>query len=151
MKDEATSNVETITIDEETYYLKECVSKNGNKYQVGYLNEEDALKDASHSYGNLESKSTFFQEVDWPVENPQTWVTITSEEIETTEITRYSLSDNYRMSYYDYRLLFTNLKHYDYYFVDEDGDIYECNTYRNGNHYIRYNSNKPTIKMVKGS
>jgi len=89
--------------------------------------------------------------VDWPVHNPKKWVTTTSEQSETSGITRYSLSENPILSLYEYSLWFTNLDHYDYYFVDETGDIYECNTFSNANHVVQYSSDKPTIQKVKGS
>ncbi|KAF9256736.1 hypothetical protein L218DRAFT_966013 [Marasmius fiardii PR-910] len=50
---------------------------------------------------------------------------------------------------YAYRLIFTNTKGWSFHFLDDTQDCYNCATIRNGNHYIKYNSDQPTIKFVK--
>ena len=64
-----------------------------------------------------------------------------------TGIVWYSLHDN-RPSYYDWRLDITTTRKFDYYFVDESGDKYRINAFASGNHYVRYNSDKPNIVKI---
>lgn len=40
-------------------------------------------------------------------------------------------------------------RNYNYAFTDESGDTYTLTTYRDGAHFLDYNSDKPTIKRVK--
>ncbi|TFY64822.1 hypothetical protein EVG20_g5824 [Dentipellis fragilis] len=49
-----------------------------------------------------------------------------------------------------YILNFTNTYKFDYYFYDETGDNYHVNTYRRGDHYVRFNSDKPKIIFIRG-
>ena len=51
---------------------------------------------------------------------------------------------------YTWCLDFTNELHYNYWFQDEEGDVYNVNTFRNGDHFVCYNSKKPTIVRVSG-
>ena len=72
--------------------------------------------------------------------------------MKTTGITRYNVyGKRVRSKVYSYYVEFTNVENYDYYFVDETGDHYNVNCFRIGNHYVQYNSSKPTIVRVVGS
>ncbi|KAF9262690.1 hypothetical protein L218DRAFT_1000569 [Marasmius fiardii PR-910] len=51
--------------------------------------------------------------------------------------------------FYAYMLWFTNTKGWCFHFLDDTHDCYNCSTIRNGEHYIKYNSDEPTIKFVK--
>jgi|GEM_PF-4730510 len=124
---------------------KEFESKNGKKYQVGCL-EKGNLKEQI-SVNEL-AKADFGIAVNWPITNG--WMQATNNVANIASITRYNLSPNPN-SYYAYILYFTNTQHYDYYFHDETGDSYEVNTYVNSDHYVRYNSDKPTISYISGS
>ena len=66
---------------------------------------------------------------------------------EKTGIVFYSLQDN-NPSAYDWRLDITTNRKFDYYFVDAEGDKYEINVYEAGSHYVRYNSDNPTIVKI---
>ncbi|KAL3587886.1 hypothetical protein FPOAC2_13785 [Fusarium poae] len=54
-------------------------------------------------------------------------------------------------TYYSYIIEFVNTEHYNYHFWDETGDSYSVNTFTNGHHYVRYNSEKPTIISISGT
>ncbi|MFC5045571.1 hypothetical protein ACFSTE_18635 [Aquimarina hainanensis] len=125
---------------------EERTSKNGKKYHIGYHKNAEILEGASSD------KTPFSIEVYWPATDNDNWIVQDSSFIATTGISRYSLNKD-RPWYKVYKkiLNFTCQVHYDYYFTDETGDIYECNVFRNGNHYVQYNSDKPNIIHVKGS
>lgn len=53
-------------------------------------------------------------------------------------------------AFYRYKLYFTNTKHYSYKFFDETGDSYSVNTYRAGDHFVRFDSDKPKIVYISG-
>ena len=121
------------------------ISKNGKEYHVGYHKDAEKLE-------TLSDKPPFNIAVNWPATDNDHWIVQDSSFIAETGISRYSLNKK-RPWYKIYKkiLNFTCQVHYDYYFTDETGDIYECNVYRNGNHYVQYNSDKPNIMNVKGS
>jgi hypothetical protein len=120
------------------------ISANGKEYSIGYH------KDAEKLDTSLE-KTPFNTTANWPpVFSSAPWIVQTSAFIGLTGISRYAL-DQRSASLYTYKLHFTNQVHYDYYFTDNSGDIYECNTFRNGDHYVRYNSDSPTIINISGS
>jgi len=81
--------------------------------------------------------------VDWPVADDN-WKAVTN----VLGISYYKLHGN-RPSNYAYKLEFSNTATWNFIFWDEEGDSYSINTYSIGNHYVRYNSTLPTIKMVE--
>jgi hypothetical protein len=121
------------------------ISKNGKEYHLGHHKDAKKLKKSS-------DKNPFSIQVNWPATDDDSWIVQDSSFIATTGISRYSLDKN-RPWYKIYKkvLSFTAQEHYDYYFTDETGDIYECNVYYNGDHYVQYNSEKPNIIHIKGS
>lgn len=135
-------------MDDKTIYWKECTSKNGNKFEVGYLNEDDSLNNEMLR-ASSDTKNPFTMVVNWALTDPEVWTNTTNSERDESAITRYSVGKSSN-PLYSYHLRFTNLKHYDYYFVDETGDQYEVNCFSNSNHFVRYNSSNPTIVYVKG-
>ena len=103
----------------------------------------------------LASGPSFNIAVNWPVAHAGAWDEwkATGDDVRgTARITRYNLykygtpSDNW-----NYMLQFTNEDTYHYYFTDQEGDTYSVNTFRNGDHYLRYNSNAPNIVRVSGN
>lgn len=122
---------------------KEKISKNGKKYYIGYSKTAKKL-------GKLGDKKPFNQEVDWPVAGNDNWIVQDNAFIAKTGISRYTLYENPWYKFYKYRLKFTCQEHYDYYFTDETGDIYECNAYVNGDHNVQFDSDKPKIMHIKG-
>jgi hypothetical protein len=122
-----------------------AVSKNGNEYRVGTLPGGNDMKEEA----SARSKKAFAIAVNWPV-GDKSWKT-TSPDVQTTAaITHYRLFWKGN-DISPYILWFTNTEHYHYYFIDETGDEYGNNTFRNGNHYIEYSSVKPNIICIKGS
>jgi hypothetical protein len=140
-----------VQVDEDAIIWKEFTSAKGKKYEVGYLSEPGP----DGGPGGQSRKSDFGIAVNWPV-GPNTWITTDSSFLATTGISRYKLHSNdaapgNNVGGYAYRLEFSNEEHYDYNFFDEEGDSYRCNTFSNTDHFVRYNSDKPTIAYIKGS
>lgn len=141
-------------VKEDAIIWREFTSAKGKKYEVGYLSEPGADQGGT---GEATGKSDFGISCNWPVAaEPADWITTASSFKTTTAISRYKLHSNAAASGdnvggYAYRLEFSNEEHYDYDFFDEEGDSYGCNTFSNTDHFIRYNSDKPTIAYIKGS
>jgi len=134
-------------VDESTIIWKEFISKNGNKYEVGYLKKLNLEDDAASNKGL--GKSDFGICVSWPVGTDR-YKNTTPKVDSVASISRYALYDQ-NGTIYKYILYFTNSQRYNYYFYDETGDHYQVNTFRDGNHYVRFNSNKPNITFFSGS
>lgn len=133
-------------VDEKQIHWKEMKSRNGVSYEVGYENEAD-LKQAL-AQAPVQSKSDFGICVDWPV-GDSNWKQTKPNVVQTAAITSYALYQN--SGAYKYILYFTNTQNYNYFFYDETGDHYQVNTFRNGSHYVRFNSQKPNITFATGS
>jgi len=114
---------------------KEGKSKLGKAYEFGPLEEK---KEEVKSGAPLAT-------VYWVPGTP--W-TQTSPDIQALGISRYQLTDNGSSSFYRYTLGFTNTKGWGYAFTDQTSDTYDCDTIRNGDHYVSYNSSKPIIVNV---
>ncbi len=132
--------------DESGIEWTDAVSEKGIPYQVGFRgsNQETVPADAAGE----EAKKDFGIAVAWPLTG-NNWTDTTAEVKSIAAIPRYSLG-----AYggtWAYILYFSNTEHYDYYFYDKTGDSYQVNTYRNGDHYVRYNSSDPAIAFIKGS
>lgn len=64
-------------------------------------------------------------------------------------ITRYNLYKyGQGLTFYNYMLQITNTENWNFIFYDGTGDGYHLSTWRNGNHYLRFNSDKPTIEFI---
>lgn len=126
---------------------KEMKSEQGKTFEVGFLESETKSDEANLACANL---SGFHIDVNWPV-GDASWKYFKEgdKEFDVAAIHRYTLH-RYSGPTYDYILEFSNDKHYNYAFCDEGGDIYTCNTFRNGDHFVRYNSDKPTIVAISG-
>ncbi|MEV4666056.1 hypothetical protein AB0J85_29430 [Micromonospora echinofusca] len=141
-----------VKVNEDAIVWKEFTSAKGKKYEVGYLGEPDADQGGSAA---PEGKTDFGISCNWPV-GANEWITTEASFKTTTAISRYKLHSNADMpgeevGDYAYRLEFSNEEHYDYDFFDQEGDSYRCNTFSNTDHFVRYNSEKPTIAYIKGS
>lgn len=118
-------------------------SGHGNRYEVGRPNYRDekptlALK-------------PFDVDVDWvPVADwACDWIATSEYFRLQTAITRYALCKG-DYGIYSYKLWITNEENYNYHFYDYN-DNYQINTYAKGDHFVRYNSDYPTIIRVTGS
>lgn len=131
-------------VDDDAIDWREHTSKLGRKYEVGYpkdLHERAPL-------GAELTKTNFGISVNWPVSD-SSWKNTDAAVQSRAAITRYALWKYDGL--YTYKLMFTNTEHYNYYFYDETGDSYQVNTYRNGDHYVRYGSDSPNIVYISGS
>ena len=90
--------------------------------------------------------------VDWPAKENDVagqWKNTPADFANVSRITRYNLYFN-DGGFWDWRLDFTNEDTYDYYFRDEEGDVYTVRTWSKGDHYVRFDSKKPKIVNVSG-
>ena len=140
MKDDAINK-----IDEENIEWKEFTSKDGKKFEVGFPKGEASDEAA---FAPAPTKSNFGICLNWIVGDCG-WKQTAGNVQATASITSYALCPN--TGAWKYILYFVNTQHYNYYFYDQTGDYYQVNTFRNGSHYVRYNSDKPTIVFVTGS
>ncbi|KAI1379865.1 hypothetical protein F4677DRAFT_442061 [Hypoxylon crocopeplum] len=116
---------------------KELTSSKGQSYEIGKPAPSAALS----------ALPPFDVDVDWQPGGD--WHTLPGDFIEKTGITRWKIEVSGLI--FKYKLCFTNVKLYDYQFVDASGDSYENNTHTTGDHYINYNSDNPAIKHISGS
>lgn len=127
----------------ENIIWEEQLSSKGNKYYIGHLEQDDSsIKDTS------DGKEDFGITCDWYPSEFETWKNTSPDFARITGIKSYSV--NKYGGIYSYIINFKNTEHYDYTFFDETGDSYTCNTFRNGEHFVRYNSLKPRIVYIKG-
>lgn len=141
------SNKTINDIDENSIRWEKFKSKKGEKYEVGYLKESNLSEEKK---AEILTKSDFGIAVSWPV-GDKTWKSPNPDTQNIAAITNYTLCQQDKGEYYQYILWFINTEHYNYYFYDETGDYYQVNTFRNGQHYVRYNSLKPNIAYISGS
>ncbi len=136
--------------DEDAIYWKEFRSKFGKKYEIGYQKKYDLFEDEKLQLAPAPTKEPFGISVVWTVATNQDWINTPGTVRRTSAITRYALY-KYNRHNYAYLLYITNTLHYNYYFYDETGDYYQINCFRNGDHWVRYNSEKPEIIYFSGS
>jgi len=144
-------------IDDNNIQWRIAKSKNGVSFEIGVEKLEDAIEEVGAAqvalYARSEiqaaaKKNHFGIQVHWHVGDAK-WNYTPGDVKTTTAIMRYSLYE-YSGPKYSYLLAFTNIEHYHYHFEDETGDGYSVHTSRNGRHYLRYNSTKPTILFITG-
>ncbi|KAF7333100.1 hypothetical protein MVEN_00136700 [Mycena venus] len=129
------------------------ISGKGKEYRIGRLpdagskGEDRTAKDAT---GGKFSRAPFGIDVNWPVANTTSWQGTQSDVQTIAGITQYALYQTTN-PLYPYILWFTNTEHYDYFFYDQTGDSYQVDTWRDGSHWVQYNSAKPTILFIKGA
>ncbi|KAM5544981.1 hypothetical protein V8D89_001092 [Ganoderma adspersum] len=134
-------------------------SSNGTEYEVGYPAQgETTDPDAQAKTGGRVVRASgpaFSTPVNWPVAHAGgwgEWKDTTPEVNRVARITKYNL---YKYgggdTNWNYMLQFANEDTYHYYFRDQEGDTYSVNTFRNGEHYLRYNSDQPNIVNVEGN
>ncbi|WP_420551203.1 hypothetical protein [Tenacibaculum aiptasiae] len=133
-------------IDESNIEWKEFITKQGKKFEIGYLDTDEKTSTTIKT----SSKKPFQINVDWEVRKIKKWINTTPDVKTASAISKYALYNQHGITY-KYRLEFVNSKHYDYHFTDASGDTYSCNTFRNGTHFIRYNSSAPNIVTIEGN
>jgi len=140
-------------LDDGNIQWRTAQSKNRVSFEIGVEKAEDAIDeagvlavDAKSETPQTASKDHFGIQVHWQVSNAK-WNYTQGNFKTTTAIMRYSLYE-YSGPKYSYLSAFTNTEHYHYHLEDETGDRYSVHTFRNGRHYLRYNSAKPAILFI---
>jgi len=132
--------------DDNSIEWKTATSQNGVSFSVGREKTESVTEEKTEAAAT--SLKDFGIVVNWPV-GDGSWKDTTGEVKKVTGITRYRLwaveSFPFR-----YELGFTDTMRYNYSFSDEAGNVYQVNTWTTGDHFIRYNSEKPTIVFISG-
>src|SRR4051794_7196849 len=141
-----------VQVNENAIIWEEFTSAKGKKYEVGHLAEPGNANGGRP--GQEVKKTDFGIACNWPV-GDNSWITTDADFHTTSAISRYKLHSNDAAARedvggYAYRLEFSNEEHYDYHFYDQEGDSYRCNTFSNTDHFVRYNSDRPTIAYVTG-
>ncbi|CAE6515396.1 unnamed protein product [Rhizoctonia solani] len=126
----------------ENEWRKEQTAKD-NVYRAGYPCDCPAGGTAKL---HLLKLPPFKIDVNWPVGKEGVWVETTTEVKQTAGIKQYMLYHTFGKE--NYRLRFTNTAHYNYYFQDATADTYNVDCYLNGNHYVDYQSENPTILHI---
>lgn len=85
--------------------------------------------------------------VNWPVGDDK-WID-TDQSVKDEGISRYCLYFNGHPNVDSYTLEFTNTKGWSFHFIDDTKDVYSIDTVWNSDHWLKYNSEQPTIKFVK--
>jgi len=135
-------------VDNDGIEWTKATSKNGVPFEVGIKRTNLKATAKDHREDFTQATSPFFR-VNWPV-GDDTWKW-TSGKLNRDWISRYKLHDN-RPSIYDYRLDITSVaRPVTYKFMDETYDTYSLSVFLEGDHYVRYNSEKPTIVGVNVS
>lgn len=134
------STEQVIAADAAGIVWKEMKSENGATFEVG-VKVSGAATDEGEPDRPRDGPPIA---VDWPV-GDDTWKDV---DTGAKGITRYKLHSN-SPSIWKYRLDFSNVRTGPFVFFDESGDGYKVSTYQIGDHYVRYNSPRPTIKWVQ--
>jgi hypothetical protein len=134
-------------IDDDSIQWTKVLSKNGVPFEVGVKKTEHSIEGESQ----VALRGQPIAHIGTPIPvywlvGDNTWKP-TSGEVLGRCITRYSLFRN--SGYYDNILYITNNQRRVFWFWDETGDYYEIDTYLERDHYVRYNSNQPTIRWVQ--
>jgi len=139
--------------DDSSIQWETVTKKDGVPYKVGWKKIDCAEEEnvVAAKVGKAKAKEDFGIAVNWPVAFE--WVKLSPDVADTTGISQYNLWKCDSVLYTYCLHIFNDVHdyHYNYVFYDETGDDYSINTWRNGEHYVQYSSEKPTIVFVKGS
>ncbi|KAL8861617.1 MAG: hypothetical protein Q9178_002142 [Gyalolechia marmorata] len=139
---------EQTTLNDGAIFWEKATSKKGMVFEIGKKKSGDD-KSKNCDVVVTTTKEDFGLDVNWPLGNSD-WKGSSTDVQSTAAITRYALHSS-SFPRFDFVLEFTNTVNYNYHFYDQTGDSYQVNTYDEGNHYVRFNSAKPTILFVTGS
>ena len=118
-----------------------ATSTNGHEFEVG-------SRSVDAPFEKRATGPPYAMNVSWPVMG-DTWQPVTGEMRTHLGISQYKLYPNAGLIY-KYILKINNYDTFNYFFRDEEGDSYQLNTWTKGEHYVRYNSDKPKIVYVVG-
>jgi hypothetical protein len=124
-------------------HWRDVVSSRGRPFQVGSV--EWSAQGPAISVPT--SKQLFSIDVDWPLTDGK-WKEAGQQVLAVASLSAYSLTEDQFL--YKYILQFSNVKNYEFRFIDASDDYYTCTTYRTGTHFIRYNSDDPRIVHIYG-
>ncbi|MBD0319544.1 MAG: hypothetical protein ICV87_04375 [Gemmatimonadetes bacterium] len=137
----------------EEHIVAEFTSGAGNTYEVGYPkaagytseNLEAEIASASEKRsGSASAEAATFSPLLWVVDGDST---TSRAAIKTGIVGGYVNTD--RGIIYNYQLNFANSSGFGFTFKDLSDDTYFCSTPRNGNHYVNYNSSRPSMVGVQ--
>ena len=111
----------------------------------GGLDKERNAREQLENDAKLRTDNSEWKAVRWPV-GDISWKA--TDDASRLLISRYKLYTNNGLLW-DYKLEFTNTGGSDFDFMDEAGDVYNVFAILDGDHYVRYNSEKPTIVAVR--
>ncbi|KAL9011250.1 MAG: hypothetical protein Q9180_009210 [Flavoplaca navasiana] len=136
------------TLDETNIKWQPAMSTKGVPFEIGVKSYRDTVHHSCETTAN--PKGDFGLVVNWPFDKNDDWKSTRNDVQDTAAITRYSLYSS-SSPIYDYVLEITNMVDYNYRFYDQTGDSYQINTYEEGDHLVRYNSEKPKVVFITGS
>jgi hypothetical protein len=139
-----------LPLDDGSIRWRKATSQNGKSFEIGVATSMESRSEISQTIEQdfaRKGKTEFSIFVKWPV-GQSLWTTTSSEVQDIAAITEYQLYEY--NGFWKYVLHFKNTLTYDYQFKDESGDVYRCDTFVTGDHYIRYDSDQPTITKVMG-
>ncbi|KAK3936915.1 hypothetical protein QBC46DRAFT_357063 [Diplogelasinospora grovesii] len=153
-EDNVPAGVQVFSLDDSRIKWREAKSDQGATYQIGtLLADEDATKQLETPLGadtnpgtktsleenltgtkslalfNIEKDCTNFK---WEV-GDSSWKDTSQHVKDTVDITQYCLTEN---------------DSWDYRFFDETNDGYYIDTFVKGDHWVKYNSDKPSIVKI---
>ncbi|KAJ0419593.1 hypothetical protein BJY00DRAFT_150951 [Aspergillus carlsbadensis] len=127
----------------------------GKTYQTASAAMQQSLLDSLQDGGkppieNHGTASDFNLKVKWPVGHGTATIKTSTTVYDEAGISQYKLSEQTGwIVIWKYVLEIENNVNYTYEFTDESGDTYGLTTMVSGWHYVRYNSDQPTIVRVK--
>ncbi|KAI0089579.1 hypothetical protein BDY19DRAFT_942970 [Irpex rosettiformis] len=140
-----------LPINEDSIQWTQAKSKNGVPFEIGVVKDavgEAAQFEAIKTLGlNVQPRIDAHILVNWPV-NGDVWVTTQPGSQAASYISRYKLDINHWSPIWDWKLEFTNIVNGRFQFIDETEDEYRVDCERLGDHYVRYNSARPTIRQI---
>jgi len=149
MADQVTSS------DDDGIEWTQAISQNGRRFEIGIKKSEHSKERPSEVATEEENqvlmtdpqgRASDWTKVNWRV-GDDTWNDTTGSI--SSIITRYKLYYNGFPNIYSYTLEFSNKLYSEFFFMDESGDKYQVVTWRDGDHWLKYNSDKPTIVSVR--
>lgn len=148
MAEDALQSVSPDLLSDDEIEWTKATSKNGVVYEYGVRKSDlegdnrDAERAAINKEEDPEPRRDVFN-VNWTVQNDNYWRPTSNSG--SMRISRYMLR---RASNGVYQLDITNTTGWMFWFHDASGDSYFLSTPRNGDHYLRYRSQRPNIVAV---
>jgi len=156
-EDTSTADAKRILPDDSRIQWKDATSEKGVKFKIGTLKPLDsdvAWGNEANIPGPTKGHTSAIVTHDedgiyWPV-STAVWEKPAQRIQDKFDIEWYYLT-KYKGFWYDYVLHIENSQNWSYTFYDETGDGYGLTTWRTGDHWVCYDSDKPTIRRIKGT